>query len=48
VEEADRWLSELVAKGHLEDRFEHGRLLYFRWEGGAPLWVSSVLRYATV
>lgn len=33
VEEADRMLSALAAKGHLEVRVEHGRLLYSLWEG---------------
>ncbi len=33
VEEADRMLSALAAKGHLEVRAEHGRLLYSLWEG---------------
>jgi len=37
VEEADRMLSALAAKGHLEVRVEHGRLLYSLWEGDAPL-----------
>jgi hypothetical protein len=32
VEEADRILSALAAKGHLEVRVEHGRLLYSLWE----------------
>jgi hypothetical protein len=32
VEEADRMLSELTAKGHLEVRVERGRLLYSLWE----------------
>jgi hypothetical protein len=32
VEEADRMLSTLAAKGHLEVRVEHGRLLYSLWE----------------
>lgn len=33
VEEAERMLSALAAKGHLEVRAEHGRLLYSLWEG---------------
>ena len=33
VEEADRMLSALAAKGHLEVRVERGRLLYSLWEG---------------
>ena len=33
VEEADRILSALVAKGHLEVRVERGRLVYSLWEG---------------
>ena len=37
VGEADRMLSALAAKGHLEVRVEHGRLLYSLWEGDAPL-----------
>jgi capsular polysaccharide biosynthesis protein len=32
VEEADRMLSELAAKGHLEVTVEHGRLHYALWE----------------
>ena len=32
VEEADQMLSILSAKGHLEVRVEHGRLLYSLWE----------------
>ena len=32
VEEADRMLSDLAAKGHLEVRVERGRLLYSLWE----------------
>ena len=36
VEEADRMLSALAAKGHLEVRVEHGRLLYSLWGGDAP------------
>jgi hypothetical protein len=37
VGEADRTLSALAAKGHLEVRVEHGRLLYSLWEGDGPL-----------
>ena len=37
VEEADRMLSVLAAKGHLQVTVEHGRLLYSLWEGDAPL-----------
>ena len=37
VEEADRTLSALAAKGHLEVTVEHGRLLYALWERDAPL-----------
>lgn len=37
VDEADRVLSALTAKGHLEVRVERGRLLYSLWEGDAPL-----------
>ena len=37
VEAADRMLSALAAKGHLEVRVAHGRLLYSLWEGDAPL-----------
>ena len=37
VEEADRTLSALAAKGHLEVTVERGRLLYSLWEGDAPL-----------
>lgn len=37
VEEAERMLSTLAAKGHLEVRVEHGRLLYSLWEGDAPI-----------
>ena len=33
VEEADRMLSDLAGKGHLEVRVERGRLLYSLWEG---------------
>jgi hypothetical protein len=31
--EADRMLSELAAKGHLEVTVEHGRLHYSLWGG---------------
>lgn len=37
VEEADRMLSALAAKGHLEVRVARGRLLYSLWEGDGPL-----------
>jgi hypothetical protein len=37
VEEADRTLSALATKGHLEVRVARGRLLYFLWEGDGPL-----------
>jgi hypothetical protein len=37
VEEADRMLSALAAKGHLEVTVEHGRLLYSLWGGDALL-----------
>ena len=37
VEEAERMLSALAAKGHLEVSVEHGRLIYSLWEGDAPL-----------
>ncbi len=37
VEEAERKLSALAAKGHLEVSVERGRLLYSLWEGDAPL-----------
>ena len=37
VGEADRMLSSLAAKGHLEVTVEHGRLLYSLWEGDALL-----------
>jgi len=37
VEEADRMLSGLAAKGHLKVTVERGRLLYSLWEGNAPL-----------
>jgi protein tyrosine kinase modulator len=36
VEEADRMLSALAAKGHLEVTVERGRLLYSLWDRGAP------------
>jgi capsular polysaccharide biosynthesis protein len=36
VEEADRMLSELAVKGHLEVTVEHGRLHYALWEPDAP------------
>jgi capsular polysaccharide biosynthesis protein len=36
VKEADRMLSALAAKGHLQVRVEHGRLLYSFWEHDAP------------
>ena len=36
VEEANRMLSELAAKGHIEVVVEHGRLLYSLREGDAP------------
>jgi hypothetical protein len=36
VEEADRMLSALAAKGHIEVKVEHGRLLYGLWERDAP------------
>lgn len=36
VEEADRMLSALATKGHLEVRVERGRLLYSLWEGDDP------------
>jgi len=32
VEQAERMLSELASKGHLEVRVEHGRLFYSLWE----------------
>jgi capsular polysaccharide biosynthesis protein len=35
VEEANRMLFELAAKGHLEVTVEHGKLLYSFWEHGA-------------
>jgi capsular polysaccharide biosynthesis protein len=37
VEEADQMFSALAAKGHLEVRVEHGRLLYSFWEHDGPL-----------
>ncbi len=37
VEEAERMLQTLAAKGHLEVTVEHGRLLYALWERDAPL-----------
>ena len=37
VKEAERMLSTLAAKGHLEVRVARGRLLYSLWEGDAPL-----------
>ncbi len=36
VEEADRLLQALAAKGHLEITVEHGRLVYALWEHDAP------------
>ncbi len=36
VEEADRMLSALAAKGHLEVSVDHGRLVYALWERDAP------------
>ena len=36
VEEADRMLSALAAKGHLEVSVAHGRLRYSLWEGDSP------------
>jgi hypothetical protein len=35
VEEANRMLFELAARGHLEVTVEHGKLLYSFWEHGA-------------
>jgi hypothetical protein len=35
VEEANRMLFELAARGHLEITVEHGKLLYSFWEHGA-------------
>ena len=37
VEEAERLLSALAARGHLEVSVEHGRLLYSLWERDSPL-----------
>ena len=37
VEEAERILSELAARGHLEVTVEHGRLHYALWERDTPL-----------
>jgi hypothetical protein len=37
VEEADRMLSELAVRGHLQVTVEHGRLHYALWERDAPL-----------
>ena len=37
VGEADRMLSGLAARGHLEVTVEHGRLLYALWERDAPI-----------
>jgi len=37
VEEANRMLFDLVAKGHLQLIVEHGRLYYAFWEHDAPL-----------
>jgi hypothetical protein len=37
VEEAERMLQDLAAKGHLEVSIEHGRLLYALWDREAPL-----------
>jgi hypothetical protein len=37
VEEAERLLSALAAKGHLEVTVERGKLLYSLWDGDAPL-----------
>ena len=37
VEEAERMLQELAAKGHLEVSIEHGRLLYALWDREGPL-----------
>ncbi len=36
VEEANRMLFELAAKGHLQVIVEHGRLYYAFWEHDAP------------
>jgi len=37
VDEADRMLSALAAKGHLEVSVARGRLLYSLWERDVPL-----------
>jgi hypothetical protein len=37
VEETDRTLLALAAKGHLEVRVAQGTLLYSLWEGDGPL-----------
>ena len=37
VEEAERMLQELAAKGHLEVSIEHGKLHYALWVREAPL-----------
>jgi hypothetical protein len=37
VEEAERMLDALAAKGHLEVSIEHGRLHYALWDREAPL-----------
>ena len=37
VEEAERMLQKLAAKGHLEVSIEHGRLHYALWDREAPL-----------
>ena len=37
VEEAERMLQELAAKGHLEVSIEHGKLHYSLWVREAPL-----------
>jgi hypothetical protein len=37
VTEADRMLSALAAKGHLEVSVAPGRLMYSLWEEDAPL-----------
>ena len=36
VEEANRMLFELAARGHLEVTVEHGKLLYSFWRHDAP------------
>ena len=36
VEEADRMLSELAVKGHLEITVEHGKMVHALWERDAP------------